>query len=74
MRATRLNIWLVGYRIGRIPGNVMRWVVWKLPREMVLQCAIRVAAHATGGKWGNNNPSDVSIIQMMDRWGDPDAN
>lgn len=43
-------------------------IAWALPHQLVLWCAIRVIANATQGKWGNEHPGDVSVVQALDRW------
>lgn len=46
------------------------WLVWRLPRGLCYWCALRVMAHATVGKWGHESPSDVTLFQVLDRWGE----
>lgn len=43
-------------------------IAWALPHQLVLWCFLRVAAYATQGKWGTENPDDVSVMQAIDRW------
>lgn len=43
-------------------------IAWALPHQLVMWCAIRVISHATQGKWGEEHPDDVSVMQALDRW------
>jgi hypothetical protein len=52
----------------RLSTRIAQWVAWKLPHRVVLWAMIRVAAHATTGKWGHVCPSDLTYADMHDRW------
>lgn len=43
-------------------------LAWLLPHRLVMWCFYRVAANATQGQWGNENPHGVSIMDAADRW------
>ena len=43
------------------------WLAWKLPKDLVYWCAVRVASHATTTA-GVEEPDRVGIIQMLKRW------
>ena len=43
--------------------------VWKLPHSLIYYCALRAAANATCGEFGNKTPEEVSIMDMIDAWG-----
>ena len=45
-----------------------QWWAWHLPRRLVYWCFVRVAAHATVDKWGNETPDSVSVMTAMARW------
>lgn len=45
-----------------------KWLAWKLPRGLVMWCWYRVAAHATQGPWGSENPCDVKMMDAIARW------
>jgi hypothetical protein len=56
-------------------GRVREWaemrVAWMLPRRIALWAMVRVAAHATTGKWGNESPDSIGFKEMHDRWVKP---
>ena len=41
---------------------------WAVPRWLAYYCTIRVAAHATQGKWGDTLASELTVFQALDRW------
>ena len=43
-------------------------IAWALPRRVALWAMIRVAAHATTGRWGSEPPDRVGFKEMHDRW------
>lgn len=43
-------------------------VAWLLPRQVALWAMVRVVAHATTGKWGNEHPDSIGYKEMHDRW------
>ena len=50
--------------------NVCMFIVWNLlPRRIVYWCAIRVGAHATTGKFGNQNVPALTMADALKRWG-----
>jgi hypothetical protein len=59
---------LIRYDMRRWPEKVCMWIAWKLPRQLVLWCAVRLMAHATTGQYGNQEPGRVSILDALDRW------
>jgi hypothetical protein len=45
------------------------WFVWNvLPEYVVYWAMMRVAAHATTGKWDHQIVPDLTWAQMADRW------
>lgn len=40
-----------------------------LPKRVVHWCAIRVIAHATTGKYGNQIVCKLTAMDALDRWG-----
>ena len=59
---------LIRYDMHRMPEKMCMWIVWKLPRQLVMWCAIRLMAHATTGQYGNQEPDRVSIMEALKRW------
>jgi hypothetical protein len=48
--------------------NFSRWLAWKLPRQLVYWCAIRLIAHATQGKYSATVAPDLGAIEALKRW------
>lgn len=56
-----------------IPWYVLREkiitaIVWRLPRDVVYWCAIRVAADATQGEYSNQVVPDLLMTDALKRW------
>lgn len=48
-----------------------RWLAWRLPRQLVGWCGIRVLAHATTGRNSDRTPSEINIMDALSMWNDP---
>lgn len=48
-----------------------KWLAWQLPELVVYWCYLRVAAHATSGKWSSTPVPNLSMMDALDRWGKP---
>jgi hypothetical protein len=48
--------------------KLILWAVWKLPRGLVYQSAIRVIANATTGQWKNQIVPELTAMDALDRW------
>jgi hypothetical protein len=59
------------YLVSRRREALVRWVAWHLPRELVKWCYYRVGAHATTGKYGNTNVSELGMMDAIKRWDEP---
>jgi hypothetical protein len=46
------------------------WVAWHLPHRVVMWAAIRVAAYATTGKYGNTVVPELTAMDAVQRWDD----
>jgi hypothetical protein len=44
------------------------WIAWRLPRKLVMWCAIRVGAHATQGKYSNQEVPALGFMDALKRW------
>lgn len=65
----------MGERFWLIRLALIRWrewwcwkLAWAVPERLVYFVALRAAAWATQGKWGNESPNSVSVMQMLSRW------
>jgi hypothetical protein len=61
------------YLASRQAERALRWVVWRLPRRMIMWCYIRVAAHATTGRYGDTAVPELTMMDALKRWDDADA-
>ena len=43
-------------------------LAWILPARLVYWCAIRVNAHATSGKYGNQEVPQLRAMEALERW------
>jgi len=44
------------------------FIAWRLPRRLVLWCAIRVGAHATQGQYSNQVVPELLFMDAIKRW------
>lgn len=44
------------------------WIAWKLPRRLVMWCAIRLIASATQGEYSNQAVPELTAITALNRW------
>lgn len=58
------------YLIGRQWEAFIRWIVWRLPRKIIMGSYIRVVAHATTGKYGNTVVPELGMMEALERWDD----
>ena len=56
------------YRVRRNQEKIVRWVVWHLPKKVVMWAYFRVLAHATTGKYGTTVVSDITAMDAVDRF------
>lgn len=43
-------------------------LAWAMPKPLVYWCAIRLLAHATMGRYGNQSPCDLRAMDALGRW------
>ena len=43
-------------------------MAWKLPRKLVMWCAVRVVAHATTGVYGDQIVPELTAMDAIKRW------
>jgi hypothetical protein len=55
----------------RLTEKLMIWLAWRLPRKLVMWCAYRVGAHATTGKFGDTFVPELTFMDAMQRWDEP---
>lgn len=49
------------------------WLAHRLPRRLVMWCAIRVGAHATTGKFGSTVVHEMTFMDAIKRWDESNA-
>lgn len=48
--------------------QICRWIAWKLPKRLVMWCAMRIGAHATTGKYSNQIVPQLFFMDAIERW------
>ena len=56
------------YRLRELKEKVTIKIAWKLPKYLVMWCAVRLMSYATVGEYGNQHPGDISIMDALKRW------
>jgi hypothetical protein len=56
------------YEAKRRTENLLLKIVWKLPRRLVMWCAVRVIANATTGPYANQIVSELTAMDALSRW------
>lgn len=56
------------YEASKAAERARRWLVWRLPRRLVMWCAIRVIANATTGQYENTIVPDLTAVDALGRW------
>lgn len=57
--------------VSRPSEQLLLWFVGKLPRKLVMRCYCRVGAHATTGRFGNTDTTEITMIEALKRWDEP---
>jgi hypothetical protein len=45
------------------------WIAYRMPRRLVMWCAVRVGANATTGEHRNQVVPDLTFMDALKRWG-----
>ena len=61
-------LWDLKYRKSKIKENAWMWLVWKLPRTLIMWSTIRLVSHATTGEYGNTIVPELSAMDAIQRW------
>jgi hypothetical protein len=48
--------------------KIAMFIAWRLPKRLVMWCAIRVIAHATQGEYERQIVPDLSAMDALQRW------
>lgn len=44
------------------------WIAWRLPRNLVKWCAVRLGGNATTGKWPAQVVPELTFMDAVQRW------
>jgi hypothetical protein len=58
----------IKYEVNKIKEKLMMWVAWKMPRWLVMWCAVRLGANATQGKYDTTIVPDLLFMDALRRW------
>jgi hypothetical protein len=59
------------YLLTKRREKLLLWLVWRLPRPVVMWAFIRVGAHATTGPYGNTVVPELTMMEALRRWDAP---
>lgn len=48
--------------------QILMFIAWHLPRNLVKWCAIRLIAHATQGQWSTQVVPELTAMDALNRW------
>ena len=48
--------------------RICMWIAWRLPRQIVYWCAIRLGAQATTGPYQDQVVPDLRFLEAIRRW------
>jgi len=60
--------WETRYQAAKRWERFLMFIAWKLPKVLVKWCYVRVAAHATQGKYGSTIVPEISMMDALKRW------
>ena len=50
--------------------KIWMFLAWRLPRPLVMWAAVRLGAHATQGKYGDEFVPELRLMDALKRWED----
>jgi hypothetical protein len=62
------------YLLAKRREKAVMWVAWHLPRTLVMWCYMRVATHATTGRYGGTVVPELTMMDAIKRWDDEAIN
>ena len=60
--------WYLEDTVGRLPDKICMFVAWRLPRRLIMWCAMRLGAHATQGQYETQIVPELNFMDAMERW------
>lgn len=68
----RQKIFELKYNAKTLPEKIKEKIEWKiaylLPKKVAYVAMIRLFAHGTSGKYGDTLVSEVTAMEILDRW------
>jgi hypothetical protein len=52
----------------KLSERFLWWIAWHLPKPIVYLATVRLAAHATSGKYGDTEVPALKVMDALDRW------
>lgn len=56
------------YAAMNVKERILIFVVWRLPKSLVMWAAIRLIAHATAGKYETQLVPELTALEALKRW------
>lgn len=56
------------YEINKKTDKFLLWVAYRLPKRLVMWCAIRVINNACLGKYSNQEVPALGALEALNRW------
>jgi len=56
------------YEANKRAEGALMWLVWRLPRKIVMWSTVRVIANATTGEYRNQIVPDLTALEALKRW------
>lgn len=66
-----IRLYDLRYEIHKKRERALMWLVWKLPKEIIMWSTIRLVAHGTSGAFGNQVVPELTAMDALKRWDDP---
>jgi hypothetical protein len=54
--------------IGETMEKLWIWMAWRMPKELVRWCGVRIGANATTGEHSRQDVPELSFLDAMRRW------
>ena len=51
-----------------IKEKILWWIAYKIPKQIVYLCGIRIWANATTGEFSSENATDIKMDEAIRRW------
>ena len=62
-----MKIWMA-YEWRKLTEKIWMAIAWRLPKKLVMWCAVRLIAYATQGDYSSQIVPDLSAMDALKRW------